>query len=53
MPSTYAHLELFTTTDVRSTDRAAQMPLLGLLSGLVCALTLWTGIAALLWAFLD
>lgn len=31
-------------------DRAPRMPLLGLLSGFVLALALWSGLAALLWA---
>ena len=36
----------------RRADRPAHMPLLGLLSGLVLALMLWSAIGWLMWALL-
>ncbi|HSP98568.1 MAG TPA: hypothetical protein VL049_15210 [Candidatus Dormibacteraeota bacterium] len=44
MRPTYAELTLLLAERERG-DRAPQMPLLGLLSGLALALLLWSGIA--------
>ena len=52
MRYTYAHIEVLSAAAGR-TDRAMQMPFLGLLSGLTLALCLWTAIAWLVWAFLG
>jgi hypothetical protein len=43
MRPTYAHLNLIIADQARP-DRAPQMPLLGLLSGLALALVLWSAI---------
>jgi hypothetical protein len=48
MRPTYAHLTLLIADETRP-DRAPQMPLLGLLSGLALALALWSVIG---WAVL-
>jgi hypothetical protein len=51
MRATYHDLEMVSwTIEPGSVDRPAQMPLLGLLTGMLLALVLWSGIAALLWA---
>ncbi len=51
MRPSYAHLNLVIADRARP-DRAPQMPLLGLLSGLALALVLWSGIAWLALALL-
>jgi hypothetical protein len=47
MRPTYAELNVLISERTRP-DRAPRMPLVGLLSGLVLALALWSGIAWLL-----
>lgn len=51
MRPTYAELNVLIAERARA-DRAPQMPLLGLLSGLALALVLWGGIAGLVLAAL-
>lgn len=49
MRPTYADLTMWIDERTRP-DRAPQMPLLGLASGLIFALSLWSGIGWLAWA---
>ena len=51
MSPTYADI-LMLSAAYRPAERGAHMPLLGLLSGLVLALVLWSAIGWLAWALL-
>ena len=52
MQPTYFDIEMISAR-ATATDRAAQMPLLGLLSGLTLALAMWFAIAGLVWAMMP
>lgn len=52
MQPTYADILTLSAAAPRRADRPAHMPLLGLLSGLVLALMLWSAIGWLMWALL-
>lgn len=51
MQPTYAHIEMLSAAAARS-DRATQMPFLGLLTGFTLALALWTAVGWLVWLYL-
>jgi len=52
VPTTYAHIVNLSAAHARG-DRAAHMPLLGFLTGLVLAVGLWSVIGWLAWVALN
>ena len=52
MPTTYADIVSLSAAHARP-DRAAQMPLLGFVTGLVLAVGLWSLIGAIAWMALN